>query len=412
MATLKVVLYKAKALKDGTHKLRIAISHKGVTSYIVTRFIVEEKEFKNGMVVKRNDASVINAKLRHLLDVYQERLDGIEHQSLYTAHQLRLMLTGETTEQEEVTFEKLSKKYESELIDEGRINYSKLLARSRVLFTQFCRGDIPLQGVTEGVINNYIKWLRKIDTLSETSVNMMLSRLKVIVNLGIKRNLVKYDTYPFLNIKIGVAPSRECDIPVLSMQKIMLAKLTQKKYRVARDLFMLSVYTGGANLADLMSIDFSGNEISYIRTKSKGRMRIETKVELSIQPEAKEIIDRWKGRNGKLDFGYLLSYDNFSRYVLRSLQSIAEMVGIKDKVIFYTARKSFSQYASELGIHDGVIDYCLGHSDKSKGIISFYKKARRKQGDFAVSKVIDYIKDPDKYKDVIEMTQSILLMKD
>jgi DNA mismatch repair ATPase MutS len=51
MATLSLTIFKAKALKDGRHKIRIALRHKHETTYIVTRFIISENQFKNGNVI-------------------------------------------------------------------------------------------------------------------------------------------------------------------------------------------------------------------------------------------------------------------------------------------------------------------------------------------------------------------------
>ena len=77
MATLSLTIFKAKVLKDGKHKIRIAVRHKHETCYIITRFVVEENQFKNGQVVKRPDAASINTKLRSMFNDYQERLDAI-----------------------------------------------------------------------------------------------------------------------------------------------------------------------------------------------------------------------------------------------------------------------------------------------------------------------------------------------
>lgn len=85
MATLSLTLFKAKVLKDGRHKIRIAVRHRHETSYIITRFIIDsESQFKNGQIVKRPDAAVLNTKLRNLLNAYQEKLDNI-----YDCKQLR-----------------------------------------------------------------------------------------------------------------------------------------------------------------------------------------------------------------------------------------------------------------------------------------------------------------------------------
>lgn len=59
-------------------------------------------------------------------------------------------------------------------------------------------------------------------------------------------------------------------------------------------------------------------------------------------------------------------------------------LNIKQKVVYYSARKSFAQIAYELGIQDGVIDYCLGHSDKGRGVIRYYTKVRVEQARDAI----------------------------
>ena len=114
---------------------------------------------------------------------------------------------------------------------------------------------------------------------------------------------------------------------------------------------------------------------------------------------------------GLLDFGYKFSYENFIRYITRLLRRLAKELGITEKVVYYSARKSFAQYASEIGIPDGIIDYCLGHSDKSKGVIRYYTKVRQKQADMAIARVIDYVNNPEKYKEYIELRSDIMLMR-
>ena len=69
MATLNLTVLPTKVLSSGHHKIRIAISHKQKTCYIVTRFTINSvSQFKNGQVVKRPDAALINTKLRNLLN--------------------------------------------------------------------------------------------------------------------------------------------------------------------------------------------------------------------------------------------------------------------------------------------------------------------------------------------------------
>lgn len=413
MATLSLTLFKAKVLKDGSHKIRIAVRHKHETCYIITRFIVEENQFKNGQVVKRPDAAFINTKLRLMMNEYQERLDRISNQNLYTCRQLKDILMNSAVAKESSTFQDVCRKYISELEEEGRKSYASLLERNNRYFTEFTKGDILLSDITPVLIEGYSRFLKVKKGVGDTTLGMMMSRTRTIINRGIKRQLVKYDVHPFLNYSISASKVREVDLSIETFNKIRLAHPEERKLRVAHDLFCLSFYLGGINLIDLLQVNFKGTDtLEYVRVKTRNTVVGTRTISFSIPEPAKVIIGRWMNRNtGRLDFGYKFSYPNFSRYITRSLTTLSKNLGITEKVVYYSARKSFAQYASEIGIPDGIIDYCLGHSDKSKGVIRYYTKVRQKQADMAISRVIDYVDNPEKYKEYIELRSDIMMMR-
>lgn len=413
MATLSLTIFKAKVLKDGKHKIRIAVRHKHETCYIITRFVVEENQFKNGQVIKRPDAASINTKLRSMLNDYQERLDAINNQELYTCRQLKDLLLNSTSVKEASTFQSVCRKYISELAEEGRKSYATLLERNNRYFTEFTKGDILLSDITPVLIDGYSRFLKVKKGVGDTTLGMMMSRTRTIINKGVKQQLVRYDVHPFLNYSISAPNVREVDLPIEVFNKIRLAQPKEKKLRVAHDLFCLSFYLGGINLIDLLQINFKNVDVlEYVRTKSRNTTHGTRIISFSIPSQAKDIINLWMNKNtGRLDFGYKFSYPNFSRYLTRSLASLAKELGITEKVVYYSSRKSFAQYASEIGIPDGIIDYCLGHSDKSKGVIRYYTKVRQKQADMAIARVIDYVNNPEKYKEYIELRQDIMLMR-
>ena len=412
MATLSLTIFKAKVLKDGRHKIRIAVRHKHETSYIITRFIIDsESQFKNGQIVKRPDAAVLNTKLRNLINEYQEKLDSIKHPDLYDCRQLKEILINGVQE-EPSTFQSLSLEYVRELEESGSIGYSKMIERNSRYLTEFVKGDILLSDITPEIIEGYSRFLRVKKGINETTNSMMMRQTKTIINKGIRKRIVKYEVHPFINFKIPSSSVREVDITLESFNRIRQAAPKEKKYRVAHDLFCLSFYLGGINLIDLLQIDFRDTEVlEYVRTKTRNTAVGTRTICFTIPEPAKEIIKEWMNRNtGRLDFGYRFSYPNFSRYLTRSLASLAKELGIDEKVVYYSARKSFAQYASEIGIPDGIIDYCLGHSDKSKGVIRYYTKVRQKQADMAISRVIDYVDNPEKYKEYIGMRQDFMMM--
>ncbi|MCM0239130.1 site-specific integrase [Bacteroides fragilis] len=415
MATLKLAITPDKVAKDGTHKIRIALGHKCVTRYIVTRFKIDNlSQFKNGQVIKHPDAAMINAKLRNILNEYQEKLDSIKCIQMYDCKQLREILVNSThIGQTAFTFQAVANSYITELIEDGRENYAKLLERNCRYFTEFTKGEFLLSEITPEIISNYDRFLRNKKGVGETTISMMMSRTRTIINRAIKKQLVKYDVQPFAYYSIKSSPVREVDITVENLTKIKNSLPKEKRFSVARDCFMLSFYLGGINLADLLEIDFRNTDkVEYVRKKARNLKQGEQRIVITIPEIAKPIIKEWTNRNtGKLDFGYKFTYSNFYRYLTRSLNMFAESLNINQKVVYYSARKTFAQFASELGIPDGVIDYCLGHSDKSKGVIRYYTKVKQKQAEIAINRVIDYVNSPEKYKDYIEMRADIMMMK-
>ena len=414
MATLKLTVFKAKALKDGRHKIRIAVCHKHETSYIITNFIIDsESQFKNGQVVKRPDASMMNSKLRNLLNEYQEKLDAIKNKEIYSCIQIKNIISKSQSEDESATFQQVCIAYENELVERGSSGYAGLLRQNRKYFTEYVHGEILLYDITPEIIEGYSAFLRKNKKLGETTNGMMMRHTKTIINRGIKKRMVKYEVHPYIDFSIPSSPVRDIDISVETFNAIRKSSPQEKRLRIARDLFCLSFYLGGINLIDLMSYDFrKSQKIEYVRTKSRNRT-IGTKIiSFTIPEPAMNIIQTWMNKaTGRLDFGYKFTYKNFQRYISRSLAVLVKSIGVSEKVMFYSARKSFAQYASEIGIPDGIIDYCLGHSDKSKGVIRYYTKVRQKQADMAIARVIDYVNNPEKYKDYIELRSDIMMMR-
>ena len=283
---------------------------------------------------------------------------------------------------------------------------------------EYSNGDILLSDITPFFIANFQSYLRRRRKrngkgfLSESTVSMMLSHVKAVINKAISTMKVSYQVHPFAQTKITKSIPRQSDISLESFIKLRDSNPTKRKLIVAKDIFLLSFYTGGMNLVDMMSTDFSQSTIEYIRTKTRNRTHNQLKVIIPKKRQAEKIIDKYIGRNGKLDFGYKLEYKNFLRYIVRALGELRDDLDIKENIVFYGARKTFAQFSSDLGIPDSVIDYCLGHSENKKGIIGYYTKVRFKQADIAMSRVFDYTENPDKYKEFLELRESIMLMKE
>ena len=393
MATIKLAVLKHTKAKNGSYKIRISIGHRSETHYIVTPYSVNAlSEFDNGVVVRLPNAHDINIKLRNLLNDYDERLERIPSPDDYTCKELRDLLKSMRPHTSTATFRQASEHYQKELTEDGRGSYAGMLKNSLRLFMDFSNGDVYLSEISTITISKFERWLKR-KGVSQTYISMTLSMTRTIINRAIRMQLVAYDVHPFAYWKRPADPEREIDMSVEAIRAIRDANPRLKKQRIARDIFMLSYYLGGINLVDLLEINFKGvSVLEYIRHKSRNMKMSDKRISFTIQPEAKELIDKYMNRNtGRLDFGYKFSYKNFLAYVTRSIKSLAEDLDIPNykKACYYSARKSFVQHGFDLGISLEVLEYCIGQSVKSNRPIFNYLKIMRKHADVAFRMILD-----------------------
>lgn len=391
MTTLKLAVVPAKMLKSGKHKIRIAIGHKQETRYLVTRFNIDDlSQFKDGQVVGIPNASYVNMKLRSILNSYQEALDRISTQS-YTCAQVVEYLSN--IKQGVAPFSSASTDYIINMEKEGRKSTAELYRRTCRYFNDFIKLDVMLDGITPRTIKEFDIYLKNEKNLNPVTRGTHMAHLKAILNQAVRDKKVSYDTHPFEYYEKPEGNIRELDISVDEVKQIRDSTPKEKSLRMARDLFMLSYYLGGINLIDLMQFNFKNRDtIEYIREKSKNTKKGDKKTSFSIPEEAKLIIKEWMGKNGKLNFGYKYTYDNFRKFVTKEIKRLAENIGIESHVVYYSARKSFVQHGFELGISLETLEYCIGQSMKKNRPIFNYVKIMRKHADIAIRKILDELK--------------------
>lgn len=391
MATLSLTIFKAKQLANGKHKIRIAVRHHHETVYIITPYIIDDiSQFKNGNVIKRFDADVMNVQLRILLNKYQKILDDINNIKSLSAKDLKNTILSYHKTDDNITIGKICNNYVKELKEDGRIGYAELIERCGKYFIEFSKGDVPANSITPVTVSNFERFLRNKKKLNQTTTGMYLTRLRVLINLGKKRYFVKQDINPFQDCKIPQSLERDLDISIKQFKMFRSYIAKNKIERIAKDLWFLSFYLGGINLIDLMRIDFTvSNQIEYVRTKTKNTKRGDKRIEISIPIEAKNIIEKYVSKKGILNFDYNFSYENFNRYVGRTLRKIGKEIGVK-RLCYYSARKTFVQYGFELGIPLEVLEYTIGQSMKQNRPIYNYIRIMRKHADEAIAKIIRF----------------------
>jgi site-specific recombinase, phage integrase family len=396
MANLFPTIVPGKILINRTHKIRIALSHNGETRYIVTDIIVDsEKEFRNGVVVKRPDALYLNTKLRKLIDKYQKTLDIIDCQECMTCSQLLDAIKG-AKKSKYLTMEQLYEEYkETHSLSQGSITaYDKAMQNIH----EYIGKDVLVNNITYHTIITMESKLRAKGLRSDT-IRIRLSAVRALMRFALQCHFITYDTYPFERYKMPDKSIRDIWLTVDEIKKIRDSEFTKEHLIRTRDLFMLSYYLGGINIADLAEYNFlsCNNKMIYYRKKVMRDNKTIAPIEFDIPVEAKWIINHYLKKDGTIQFQSRNSKQNTKNIysnINRNLKTIQKEVGITKTLMYYSARKSFAQHAFELGISTITIDYLIGHSvaSSAKGSIYHYVKATPEIANEALRTILDNLK--------------------
>ena len=162
----------------------------------------------------------------------------------------------------------------------------------------------------------------------------------------------------------------------------MTAKLEayQKRYV---DTFMLMFYLMGINAVDLLTATPSqivDGRLEYKRSKTG------TLYSIKLEPEALEIIERYKGKKHLLKFCDTIK--NYKDFLKRMNMCLNKLI---PNCSTYYARHSVASIAAELDIPLDTIARMLGHTDPARRITLVYVDFNQKKIDDANRKVIDYV---------------------
>lgn len=394
MATLSLTILPAKALKGGKHKVRVAVAHNSATRYILTDVIIDsEAQFKNGRVVKRDDAAYLNTKLRKKVNEVQHAIDELDYIEGLSCAEL-----VESIQQERARTAKTLEEVFDEMMQLSNIKHTTFdwYTRSFISISEYIPKSTLVQKVTPQMVMKYIKGQKN---SAPITVKVRVTLLSRIISFAMRQGYAEFRISPTHGLLGKVVAVRQNWLTVDQVRFMRDHKFKHKAYQRFADLFMISYYLGGINLIDLVQIDWRQNmdRIKYIRSKTKNKPKINKYVEFDVPDEAKPIIMRRLN-----DDGTLALFDVEPEQQGHQMNNVCRRMrdGIDmPKLTYYSARKSFAQHAFMLGISESVIDYILGHSlGGSQGTSLYsYIKVTPEMATAAVRKVIDFLAGTDNF---------------
>lgn len=234
------------------------------------------------------------------------------------------------------------------------------------------------------------------DTMSINSIAILLRNIRTVFNKAIDDG--KTDFYPFRAFKIKQQETRKRALTVEQLVWILNME-PLPGYEEARDIFILSFYLIGINLADLLSAkktSVKNRYLNYRRAKT-GRL-----YSVKIEPEAADLIRKYAGKSHLVNGLERYATENsYLSKINKRLKYLGCPRGKRGKILgegrfpdlsTYWARHTWATIAYEIGVPVDIIGQALGHSDKSHSVTFIYIKENQGKVDEANRRVIDYVK--------------------
>lgn len=226
-------------------------------------------------------------------------------------------------------------------------------------------------------LSRFEAWMAK--DLKVNAYAIHLRNIRTIMNWAIDNELT--DNYPFRRFKIKHEATRKRNLSASFLYNNIIRCTPQKYQERYRDLFALSFYLIGVNPIDILtakSNQLCDGRFEYVRSKTHKLYSVK------VEPEAQEIIDKYRGKE------YLLNYADKSQYRSVAAKANIFLRTIRDDITLYYARHSWASIASEIDIPMETISAALGHSF-GNDTTAIYINYQQKKVDEANRKVIDYV---------------------
>ena len=257
-------------------------------------------------------------------------------------------------------------------------------------------------------VNMSATWLKGFESWylmkgSQNSAAIHLRNIRSIFNIAVYVYNLSPEYYPFRKFKIKTVQTIHRDLNMSEIARIKAYDGVNSFDTVAIDLWLLSFYLCGINFIDLLQAkndQVKKGRLIYNRAKTR------TIYSIKIEPEAQEIIDKYKGKVYLLRFleqkvivqekkeRKTPLYKDITDRTNRTLKKIAEQINkekqlIEPELSTYYARHSWGTIASSLGTPHDVIREALGHT---RTVTDIYIKFYLHRIDEANRAIIDAVK--------------------
>ena len=386
MATFKAEVRLDHLREDGTHPVRIRITHNRKIKRIPTNIYVHKADVtKTGKIKNQR----IVDQLEDIIRDYRQKIVPI---SLTMGDMDIDELADYLTRSEEVLrvdFFQYAEKWMSEHKDlHGLYIYTSML---NSLEKFIGRRKLDFKEINYKFLKKYEEFLGQRRRLS-----LYMGKIRHLHNEAKKEyndedvNRLLIPWTPFAKYSIpNIQPTRERAVDEEIIRKIY--QLPDKPnrfpsrpcgYNLAKDVFILSFCLMGMNTADLYLCEELEEKdgvltITYNRAKTATRRADKARISIDVHPFLIPLFEKYRDPQNKRVFSFsnrYCDYTQLNKSVNKGLKAVGKELGIDD-LEFYSARHTFATIArNKLGYDKSTVGEALNHIDKEDKVTDIYIK--------------------------------------
>lgn len=153
----------------------------------------------------------------------------------------------------------------------GKIRTSETYTSTLNSFMRFMEGrDIPPCDMDSDLMIAYEAWLKS-GGVSMNTISFYMRNLRAVYNRAVEKELV-IQRFPFRHVYTGVERTTKRAVPLRAIKQLMTLDLSlHPAKRFARDMLLLSFYTRGMSMIDMVFLkkkDLNNGILSYRRKKT------------------------------------------------------------------------------------------------------------------------------------------------
>ena len=406
MANTRFYLDERRTKSGNPSNLKIAIAQKGVSALIS----LNAKIYPNQWDVSRE--KVVNHPDAMLMNVY---IQGVKRQvdtiilSLANDGELRSLSASQLRNyiQDRLEPEKAAAKNEEKrrknlfatryvrFAESKKESTKRIYMETYKRMTEFAGAklqELAFEDITKEWLTKFDNYMAK-QSPSRNARNIHLRNIRAVFNEAIDDEVTTF--YPFRRFSIRNVATRKRNLKVDELNTLFNYPC-EKHAQQYLDMFKLMFMLLGINTIDLCNLKkIENGRIDFYRAKTNRLYSIK------VEPEALEIINKYKGENFLLNIlDRYKDYKDYTKRLNRALKKIGQVdrVGRGGKKVYkalfpdistYWARHSWATIAASLDIPKDTIAHALGHGNNT--VTDIYIDFDQDKVDAANRKVLDWV---------------------